>query len=151
MLSDLNKRIIKSFEYGWCPKESFQYWKNESKREVVQLFEADDDDRNNINDITNKETKKVIPSSGQGITVNKRIVKLGELTPSKNSYRKWENWYWHRTGTGNNKIPWRQDRDAVIIPVVYLFSMVIWHSLERFALVVGYIQYYLMSYLLNYQ
>jgi hypothetical protein len=34
---------------------------------------------------------------------------------------------------------------------VYLFSMVIWHSLERFALVVGYIQYYLMSYLLNYQ
>jgi len=33
---------------------------------VVQLFEADDDDRNNINDITNKETKKVIPISGQG-------------------------------------------------------------------------------------
>jgi hypothetical protein len=65
-------------------RNSFQYWKNESKREVVQLFEADDDDRNNINDITNKETKKVIPSSGQGITVNKRIVKLGELTPSKN-------------------------------------------------------------------
>lgn len=65
-------------------RNSFQYWKNESKREVVQLFEADDDDRNTINDITNKETKKVIPSSGQGITVNKRIVKLGELTPSKN-------------------------------------------------------------------
>lgn len=65
-------------------RNSFQYWKNESKREVVQLFEADDDDRNNINDITDKETKKVIPSSGQGITVNKRIVKLGELTPSKN-------------------------------------------------------------------
>jgi hypothetical protein len=65
-------------------RNSFQYWKNESKREVVQLSEADNDDRNNINDITNKETKKVIPSSGQGITVNKRIVKLGELTPSKN-------------------------------------------------------------------
>src|SRR5947209_8474213 len=60
--------------------------KNESKREVVPLFEADDDDddRNTINDIINKETKKVIPSSGKGITVNKRIVKLGELTPSKN-------------------------------------------------------------------
>ena len=65
-------------------RNSFQYWKNESKREVVQLFEADDDDRNNINDITNKETKKVIPSSGQGITVNKRIVKLGELVLAKN-------------------------------------------------------------------
>ena len=65
-------------------RNSFQYWKNESKREVVQLSEADNDDRNNINDITNKETKKVIPSSGQGLTVNKRIVKLGELTPSKN-------------------------------------------------------------------
>jgi hypothetical protein len=51
---------------------------------VVQLFEADDDDRNTFNDITNKETKKVIPIWGQGITVNKRIVKLGELTPSKN-------------------------------------------------------------------
>jgi hypothetical protein len=37
-----------------------------------------------ISMISNKETKKVIPSSGQGITVNKRIVKLGELTPSKN-------------------------------------------------------------------
>jgi hypothetical protein len=36
---------------------------------VVLLFEADDDDddRNNINEITNKETKKAIPSSGQGI------------------------------------------------------------------------------------
>jgi hypothetical protein len=65
-------------------RNSFQYWKNESKREVVQLSEADNDDRNNINDITNKETKKVIPSSGQGITFNKRIVKPGELTPSKN-------------------------------------------------------------------
>jgi len=47
-------------------RNSFQYWKNESKREVVQLFEADDDDRNTINDITNKETKRVIPISGQG-------------------------------------------------------------------------------------
>ena len=85
MLYGLNKRIIKSFEYGWCPKETvFNIGKNESKKEVVQLFEADDDDRNTINDITNKETKKVIPSSGQGITVNKRIVKPGELTPSKN-------------------------------------------------------------------
>ena len=84
MLYDLNKRIIKSFEYEWCPKETVFNIGKMNLKEVVQLFEADDDDRNNINDITNKETKKVIPSSGQGITVNKRIVKLGELTPSKN-------------------------------------------------------------------
>ena len=89
----MNKRIIKSFEdIDDAQKKQFSILEKMNPKErwfrLVPLFAAaaddDDDDRNNINDITNKETKKVIPSSGQGITVNKRIVKLGELTPSKN-------------------------------------------------------------------
>jgi len=62
-------------------RNSFQYWKNESKREVVPLY---DNDTININDTTVKETRKVIPILGEEITVNKRIVKLGELILAKN-------------------------------------------------------------------
>jgi stress response protein YsnF len=86
ILSELNKRIIKSFEDTDDAKKK-QYSileKNQSKREVVPIFDVDDN-RNNINDITDKETeKKVIPILGEEIIVNKRIVKLGELILAKN-------------------------------------------------------------------
>src|SRR5205823_14160939 len=86
-------RIIKSFEdIDDAQKKQFSILEKMNPKErwfrLVPLFAAaaddDDDDRNNINDITNKETKKVIPGPGQGIIVNKRIVKLGELMSSRN-------------------------------------------------------------------
>jgi len=86
ILSELNKRIIKSFEdIDDAKKKQYSILeKNESKREVVPIFDVDDN-RNNINDITDKETeKKVIPILGEEIIVNKRIVKLGELILAKN-------------------------------------------------------------------
>ena len=49
------------------------------------LYNVDDDNRININGITNRGTeKKVIPILGEEIIVNKRIVKLGELVLAKN-------------------------------------------------------------------
>jgi stress response protein YsnF len=86
ILSELNKRIIKSYEdMDYAQKKQYSILeKNESKREVVSLYNVDDN-RININDITNRETeKKVIPILGEEIIVNKRIVKLGELILVKN-------------------------------------------------------------------
>ena len=89
ILSELNKRIIKSYEdMDDAQKKQYSILeKNESKREVVSLYNVDDDNRiNNIyNDVTNREPeKKVIPILGEEIIVNKRIVKLGELILVKN-------------------------------------------------------------------
>lgn len=82
ILSELNKRIIKSLEDSDDAKKIFFVLeKNESKREVVPLY---DNDTININNTTVKETRKVIPILGEEITVNKRIVKLGELILAKN-------------------------------------------------------------------
>jgi hypothetical protein len=51
---------------------------------VVPIFDVDDN-RNNINDLTDRETeKKVIPILGKEIIVNKRIMKLRELILAKN-------------------------------------------------------------------
>jgi stress response protein YsnF len=88
ILSELNKRIIKSYE-DMDNVQNKQYSvleRNESKREVVPLYNVDDDNRiNNIyNDVTNTEEKKIIPILGEEIIVNKRIVKLGELILAKN-------------------------------------------------------------------
>jgi stress response protein YsnF len=88
ILSELNKQIIKSYEdMDNAQKKQYSVLeKNESKREVVPLYNVDDDNRiNNIyNDITNTEEKKIIPILGEEIIVNKRIVKLGELILIKN-------------------------------------------------------------------
>ena len=89
ILSELNKRIIKSYEdMDNAQKKQYSVLeKNESKREEVPLYNVDDDNRiNNIyNDVTNREPeKKVIPILGEEIIVNKRIVKLGELILAKN-------------------------------------------------------------------
>ena len=40
------------------PKSYFRARKNESKREVVPIFDHADDNTNNINDIIDKETEK---------------------------------------------------------------------------------------------
>jgi stress response protein YsnF len=94
ILSELNKRIIKSLEDSDDAKKLFSVLeKNESKREVVPLYDdLDDNDTINIKDTTVKETRKVIPILGEEITINKRIVKLGELILAKNKV------------TGNQKI-----------------------------------------------
>jgi stress response protein YsnF len=87
IISELNKRIIKSFEdMDDAKKKQYSILeKNEFKREVVPLFDADDKRIYNINDITDNETeKKVIPILGEEIIVNKRIIKLGELILAKN-------------------------------------------------------------------
>lgn len=86
ILSELNKRIIKSLENSDDAKKIFSVLeKNESKREVVPLYDnLDDNDTINIKDTTVKEARKVIPILGEEITVNKRIVKLGELILAKN-------------------------------------------------------------------
>ena len=85
ILSELNKRIIKSLEDSDDAKKLFSVLeKNESKREVVPLYDDLDNDTINIKDTTVKETRKVIPILGEEITVNKRIVKLGELILAKN-------------------------------------------------------------------
>ena len=86
ILSELNKRIIKSLEDSEDAKKLFSVLeKNESKREVVPLYDdLDDNDTINIKDTTVKETRKVIPILGEEITVNKRIVKIGELILAKN-------------------------------------------------------------------
>ena len=87
IISELNKRIIKSFEdMDDAKKKQYSILeKNEFKREVVPLFDADDKRIYNINDITDNETeKKVIPILGEEIIVNKKIVKLGELILAKN-------------------------------------------------------------------
>ncbi|MBV9668410.1 MAG: DUF2382 domain-containing protein [Nitrososphaeraceae archaeon] len=86
ILSELNKRIIKSYEdIDDTQKRQYSILeKSESKREMVSLYDVDDN-RVNINDITNRETeKKVIPILGEEIIVNKRIIKLGELILAKN-------------------------------------------------------------------
>jgi stress response protein YsnF len=85
IISELNKRIIKSFD-DMDDTQKKQYSileKNESKREVVPLFD-DSHDRNNRHDINYNDTKKVIPIFGEEIVVSKRIVKLGELILAKN-------------------------------------------------------------------
>jgi stress response protein YsnF len=89
VLSELNKRIIQSFE-DMDDSQKKQYSitsQNETKRELVPLF--DDDGKNNddtsSNGIKHKETaKKVIPILGEEIVISKRTVKLGELVMSKN-------------------------------------------------------------------
>lgn len=85
ILSELNKRIIKSLEDSDDTKKLFSVLeKNESKREIVPLYDDLDNDTINIKDTTVKETRKVIPILGEEITVNKRIIKLGELILTKN-------------------------------------------------------------------
>jgi stress response protein YsnF len=88
ILSELNKQIIKSYEdMDNAQKKQYSVLeKNESKREMVPLYNVDDDNRiNNIyNDVTNTEEKKIIPILGEEIIVNKRIVRLGELILIKN-------------------------------------------------------------------
>ncbi len=89
VLSELNKRIIQSFE-DMDDSQKKQYSitsQNETKRELVPLL--DDDGKNNddtsSNSINHKATaKKVIPILGEEIVISKRIVKLGELVMSKN-------------------------------------------------------------------
>lgn len=85
ILSELNKRIITSLEDTDDAKKLFSVLeKNESKREIVPLYDDLDNDTINIKDTTVKETRKVIPILGEEITVNKRIIKLGELILTKN-------------------------------------------------------------------
>ena len=81
IISELDKLIIKSFEeMDDIQKKQYSILeKNESKREVVPLFDASADDRKDRNDINYNATKKVIPIFGEEIVVSKRIVKLGEL------------------------------------------------------------------------
>jgi stress response protein YsnF len=89
VLSELNKRIIQSFE-DMDDSQKKQYSitsQNETKRELVPLFDDDgkNNDDNSSNGINHKETaKKVIPILGEEIVISKRIVKLGELVMSKN-------------------------------------------------------------------
>jgi stress response protein YsnF len=91
VLSELNKRIIQSFE-DMDDSQKKQYsvsGQKETKRELVPLFddEVDNNSNNNNNSsngINHKETKKVIPILGEEIVISKRIVKLGELVMSKN-------------------------------------------------------------------
>jgi stress response protein YsnF len=89
VLSELNKRIIQSFE-DMDDSQKKQYSitsQNETKRELVPLFDDDgkNNDDNSSNGINHKETaKKVIPILGEEIVMSKRIVKLGELVMSKN-------------------------------------------------------------------
>lgn len=86
IISELDKLIIKSFEeMDDIQKKQYSILeKNESKREMVPLFDASADDRKDRNDINYNETKKVIPIFGEEIVVSKRIVKLGELILAKN-------------------------------------------------------------------
>lgn len=86
IISELDKLIIKSFEeMDDIQKKQYSILeKNESKREVVPLFDASADDRKDRDDINYDETKKVIPIFGEEIVVSKRIIKLGELILSKN-------------------------------------------------------------------
>lgn len=86
IISELDKLIIKSFEEmdDMQKKQYSILEKNESKREMVPLFDASADDRKDRNDINYNETKKVIPIFGEEIVVSKRIVKLGELILAKN-------------------------------------------------------------------
>jgi stress response protein YsnF len=87
VLSELNKRIIQSFE-DMDDSQKKQYsvsGQNETKRELVPLFDDSVDNNNSTNGINHKETaKKVIPILGEEIVISKRIVKLGELVLSKN-------------------------------------------------------------------
>jgi stress response protein YsnF len=88
VLSELNKRIIQSFE-DMDDSQKKQYsvsGQNETKRELVPLlFDDDGNNNNSSNDTNHKETaKKVIPILGEEIVISKRIVKLGELVMSKN-------------------------------------------------------------------
>jgi stress response protein YsnF len=90
VLSEVNKRIVQSFEDMDDNNQHKQYSileSNESKRELIPLF---DDITNNIDNSTevdvvaNKEMKKVIPILGEEVVVSKRIVKIGELIITKN-------------------------------------------------------------------
>jgi stress response protein YsnF len=86
IISELDKLIIKSFEeMDNIQKKQYSILeKNESKREVVPLFDTSADDRKDRNDINYNETKKVTPIFGEEIAVSKRIIKLGELILAKN-------------------------------------------------------------------
>ena len=107
VLSELNKRIIESFEdmddgNNNHEKQYSILESKETKREVVPLFhyEYDSDSGNGDNNgitesnngssgigianISDKQTKTVIPILGEEIVVSKKIVKLGELVLIKN-------------------------------------------------------------------
>jgi stress response protein YsnF len=86
IISELDKLIIKSFEeMDNIQKKQYSILeKNESKREVVPLFDTSADDRKDRNDINYNETKNVTPIFGEEIAVSKRIIKLGELILAKN-------------------------------------------------------------------
>jgi stress response protein YsnF len=101
VLSELNKRIIESFEDmdddNNHKKQYSILESKETKREVFPLFqyEYNDNDNNKITEtnngsssyitnISDKQTKTIIPILGEEIVVSKKIVKLGELVLIKN-------------------------------------------------------------------
>ena len=91
VLSEVNKQIVQSFEdIGNDSSNKKQYSlleSNESKREMIPLFDDIDNsiDNSTKNDVnTNKETKKIIPILGEQVVVSKRIVQIGELVITKN-------------------------------------------------------------------
>jgi stress response protein YsnF len=91
VLSEVNKQIVQSFEdigNGSSNKKQYSLLEsNESKREVIPLFDDIDNsiDNSTKNDVnTNKETKKIISILGEQVVVSKRIVQIGELVITKN-------------------------------------------------------------------
>jgi stress response protein YsnF len=89
VLSELNKRIIQSFEeMNDIQKNQYSILEqHEAKRELVPL--ADNGNSKNRSDYVNgKETEKIIPILGEEVVVSKRIVKLGELIITKNKITK---------------------------------------------------------------
>jgi stress response protein YsnF len=91
VLSEVNKQIVQSFEdidNDSIKKKQYSLLEsNESKREVIPLFDDIDNniDNSTKNDVnTNKETKKIIPILGEQVVVSKRIVQIGELVITKN-------------------------------------------------------------------
>lgn len=89
VLSELNKRIVQSFE-DTDDNQKKQYSileRNESKRELIPLFDDITNNSNNSSEnynIINNETEKIIPILGEQVVVSKRIVKIGELVITKN-------------------------------------------------------------------
>jgi hypothetical protein len=82
VLSKIKYRIKESFDSANKKKTKQDYplsEENESKREIIPLFE--DVNNNETNNI--KEIEKVIPIFGE-VVISKRRVKLGELVIKKN-------------------------------------------------------------------
>jgi stress response protein YsnF len=85
----VNKQIVQSFEdIDNTQKKQYSILEsNESKRELIPLFDDIGKKNNGSNEkynIANKETRKIIPILGEQVVVSKRIVKIGELVITKN-------------------------------------------------------------------